>query len=86
MEGLIPFVYKAIVQFKSGVPMTTGSRFKESPSASYIRLAGESGRFQSSEIQLFLSSSTSSSVSQLHVPNTTQSPLHRSSIRQLGSS
>lgn len=48
MEGLIPFVYRVIVEYKNGRQheLLGGSWFNESPSASYIRLPGDSGRFQ----------------------------------------
>ncbi|XP_027352787.1 uncharacterized protein LOC113863416 [Abrus precatorius] len=46
MEGLIPFVYKAIMQYKSGKEVAIGSWICESPSYSYMRLPGDSGRFQ----------------------------------------
>ncbi|KAL8526874.1 hypothetical protein ACS0TY_015931 [Phlomoides rotata] len=49
MEGLIPLVYKAIVQYRNG----GGTWVHESPSASYMRLPGDSGRFSTSDIQLF---------------------------------
>ncbi|PIA60483.1 hypothetical protein AQUCO_00300170v1 [Aquilegia coerulea] len=95
MEGLIPLVYRAIVHYRTGEQSTmTGSWFNESPSASYMRLPGDSGRFQSSEMHFFrpdsvFSSSTSSSnkpissTSQLLVSATTQSPLHRTTSRRL---
>ncbi|KAF5204771.1 hypothetical protein FRX31_005643 [Thalictrum thalictroides] len=94
MEGLIPLVYRAIVHYRTGEQstMTGSSWFNESPSASYMRLPGDSGRFKSSEMHFFrpdssvFSSSTSSSsnkpissTSQLLVTATTQSPLHRTS-------
>ncbi|ONK76892.1 uncharacterized protein A4U43_C02F930 [Asparagus officinalis] len=52
MEGLIPYVYKAIVQYRNGggAPLG-GTWFNESPPASYIRLPGGSGRFRASEIR-----------------------------------
>ncbi|CAA0836369.1 Unknown protein [Striga hermonthica] len=54
MEGLIPFVYKAIVQYKNGGQgLISRTWINESPSASYMRLPGDSGRFQATEIQLF---------------------------------
>ncbi|KAL3826029.1 hypothetical protein ACJIZ3_022058 [Penstemon smallii] len=54
MEGLIPFVYKAIVQYKNGGQgVVFGAWINESPSASYMRLPGDSGRFSTSDIQLF---------------------------------
>ncbi|PON33023.1 hypothetical protein PanWU01x14_356300 [Parasponia andersonii] len=48
MEGLIPFVYRVIVEYKNNGRQhdLLGSWFNESPSASYIRLPGDSGRFQ----------------------------------------
>ncbi|GMI81067.1 hypothetical protein like AT5G02090 [Hibiscus trionum] len=69
MEGLIPFVYKAIVQYKNGREgHVLATRFHESPSPSYIRLpTGDSGRFHPSDKQLFqpdyANFSTSSPVS-----------------------
>uniref|UniRef100_A0A7N0TAN7 Uncharacterized protein n=1 Tax=Kalanchoe fedtschenkoi TaxID=63787 RepID=A0A7N0TAN7_KALFE len=44
MEGLIPFVYKSIVQYRNGGRgVLIGG---ESPSGSYVKLRGDSGRFQ----------------------------------------
>ncbi|KAJ4845192.1 hypothetical protein Tsubulata_044110 [Turnera subulata] len=88
MEGLIPFVYRAIMQYKNGNEGPLGW-LNESPSASYIRLpTGDSGRFQTSDMQLFgadhhrygFSSATSSNVnststSQIIVSAGAQSPL-----------
>nr|GEU64148.1 ribonuclease H-like domain-containing protein [Tanacetum cinerariifolium] len=57
MEGLIPLVYRAIMQQKEEVP---------SGSPSYVRLpTGDSGRFQASDINIFRSNKgfTSSSAS-----------------------
>ncbi|KAJ8503754.1 hypothetical protein OPV22_004640 [Ensete ventricosum] len=59
MEGLIPFVYKAIVRYKNGGRASNiGSLlFHDSPSASYVRLpAGDSGRLLSSDVRFFPSS------------------------------
>ncbi|KAI3447716.1 hypothetical protein Pfo_004381 [Paulownia fortunei] len=53
MEGLIPFVYRAIAQYRNGGEGVIGTWLNESPSASYIRLPGDSGRFSTSDIQLF---------------------------------
>ncbi|MCD7448319.1 hypothetical protein HAX54_040760 [Datura stramonium] len=61
MEGLIPFVYRAIMDYKNstrqGGPMTSGSpRWMNTDSpllGSYMRLPGGSGRFDNSDIQLF---------------------------------
>ncbi|XVE61941.1 hypothetical protein DITRI_Ditri06bG0078800 [Diplodiscus trichospermus] len=69
MEGLIPFVYRAIVQYKNGGDgHVLATWFNDSPSASYMRLpTGDSGRFQITDKQLFQSEygnfSTSSSSS-----------------------
>lgn len=46
MEGLIPFVYKAIVEYKNGKQGSIGSWICDSPSYSYMRLPGDSGRLQ----------------------------------------
>lgn len=54
MEGLIPFVYKAIVQYKNGGLLLTD----QSPSASYMRLPGDSGRFQILQSHLGVPSSS----------------------------
>ncbi|KAF9665115.1 hypothetical protein SADUNF_Sadunf16G0088600 [Salix dunnii] len=88
MEGLIPFVYKAIMQHNNGKEARpSGSWFSESPSASYMRLRGDSGRFQKSDTQVFGSdygfsnSSTSSnkhsSTTQIIVSTGAQPPLNR---------
>lgn len=54
MEGLIPFVYRAIVQYRNGKEGALGAWLCESPSYSYVRLAGgDSGRFQTSASALF---------------------------------
>ncbi|KAF8035702.1 hypothetical protein BT93_C1665 [Corymbia citriodora subsp. variegata] len=44
MEGLIPFVYRVVVEYKNGKQGPLGSLFNESPSASYTRLPHDSGR------------------------------------------
>lgn len=81
MEGLIPFVYKAIVQYKN-----------ESPSASYMRLpTGDSGRFQISDNQVFQSdygnfsttSSPSSSNTKIILSTGVQSPVCRLTSRRV---
>ncbi|KAL6326838.1 hypothetical protein AAG906_011016 [Vitis piasezkii] len=74
MDGLIPLIYKAIVQNRSG-----------GKAASYIRLPGDPGLFHSSDTQLLLSdrvvlsssspfSITSSSSSVLSSSSKPQSP------------
>jgi len=84
MEGLIPFVYKAIMQYKNGRQGPIGSWLCDSPSYSYMKLPGDSGRFQTSASSLFgseyvLSSSSSSSkpgssATQVMVSSSDQSP------------
>ncbi|KAJ9146709.1 hypothetical protein P3X46_028941 [Hevea brasiliensis] len=86
MEGLIPYVYKVMVQYKAGGQSTMeDSSFGESTSAHYVRLPGDSGRFNPSSIQLFLpeyfrSSSASAThptlTSQLLAITGSQSPAH----------
>ncbi|KAF5737182.1 hypothetical protein HS088_TW13G00060 [Tripterygium wilfordii] len=88
MEGLIPFVYRAIVQHRNGKEGLLNSWFSESPSASYYaRLPGDSGRFQNSDLQLLLSdycpNSTTSTTSQIVVSTGVQSPAHRLSARRV---
>lgn len=81
MEGLIPLVYKTIMQYKSGKEDAIGSWISESPSYSYMRLpTGDSGRFQiqttSSSSNHVSSSSTSSSTMHVIVSSSVQSPHH----------
>lgn len=92
MEGLIPFVYRAIMQYKNGNEGPIGSWFNESPSYSYMRLPGDSGRFQASASALFgtdygFSASSSSnpvaSATQIAVSTGIQSPLRRKTSRRV---
>ncbi|CAN0926502.1 hypothetical protein LINGRAHAP2_LOCUS35379 [Linum grandiflorum] len=88
MEGLIPFVYRALTQHSRNGSRSAGalnSLFTDSPSMSYIRLPGDSGRFQTSDhLQLLASSdcsiSSSSAPSNLN-SSAAQSPLCRFSRR-----
>lgn len=88
MEGLIPFVYRAVVEYRNGGGQASNmgsSWYSESPSASYMRLpSGDSGRLQNtSEIQLF----ASSPMVVVTATSTVQSPLVcRSTSRRLVSS
>ncbi|KAL6998837.1 hypothetical protein U1Q18_040949 [Sarracenia purpurea var. burkii] len=89
MEGLIPFVYRAIMQYKNGGQRFIGSWLNESPSASYMRLPGDSGRYQASDIQLFRSdygfsaSSPPPSATQISVSTAVQSPVRRLTSRRI---
>ncbi|KAK7395241.1 hypothetical protein VNO78_15790 [Psophocarpus tetragonolobus] len=81
MEGLIPFVYKAIMQYKGGKEGSIGSWICDSPSYSYVRLpTGDSGRFQVQTPASFSSTSPSSnnnpasSATQIIVSSAVQSP------------
>uniref|UniRef100_A0A803ME26 Legume-specific protein n=1 Tax=Chenopodium quinoa TaxID=63459 RepID=A0A803ME26_CHEQI len=78
MEGLIPYLYKAIVQHKEAQHGTTESwLYGSSPSASYTRLSsGDSGRFQPvSDVNVVSSSSSrTSSTSQVIISSETRSP------------
>ncbi|XP_047983550.1 uncharacterized protein LOC125224229 [Salvia hispanica] len=48
MEGLIPLVYKAIVQYRNGAWLDDTHS-----AAAYMRLPGDSGRFAPSDVQIF---------------------------------
>ncbi|KAK9113817.1 hypothetical protein Syun_020614 [Stephania yunnanensis] len=76
MEGLIPLVYRAIVHYRNGAAAT-------SPSAAYVRLPGDSDRFQSSpsEIQLFHQPQLISTAHHHHQSSTLA---FRSGSRRLG--
>jgi hypothetical protein len=80
MEGLIPFVYKTIMQYKGEKEGSIGSWICESPSYSYMRLpTGDSGRFQIQTTSSLSSSSSnpvSSSASKIIVSSGVQSPHH----------
>ncbi|KAI3435339.1 uncharacterized protein J3R85_006273 [Psidium guajava] len=52
MEGLIPFVYRVVVEYKNGKQGPLGPLFNESPSASYARLPRDSGRTQIMDLQV----------------------------------
>ncbi|RRT43298.1 hypothetical protein BHM03_00019690 [Ensete ventricosum] len=75
MEGLIPFVYRAILHYAHGeeAPLRN-SWLDDSPSASYMRLPGDSGRLRSPEIRLRSSSPSAASAASA----TTQSLTRRS--------
>ena len=75
MEGLIPFVYKAVMQYKNEKQGPIGSWLCESPSYSYMKLPGDSGRFQTSASSPFGSDygfSASSPSSKLCTSSSTQ--------------
>ncbi|GMJ03135.1 hypothetical protein HRI_003982700 [Hibiscus trionum] len=80
MEGFIPFVYRAIVQYKNGKEdHVLATWFNDSPSASYMRLpTGDSGRFQISETDNYVPSSSSpmstSSTTKIILSTGVQSP------------
>ncbi|KAE8692867.1 hypothetical protein F3Y22_tig00110828pilonHSYRG00141 [Hibiscus syriacus] len=74
MEGLIPFVYRAIVQYMNGNEEhhVLASWFNDSPSASYTRLpTGDSGRFQMSDERVFESHNQGSSSSPMSSSSST---------------
>ncbi|OIW07496.1 hypothetical protein TanjilG_14442 [Lupinus angustifolius] len=77
MEGIIPFVYKAIMQYKNGKEGPIGSWICDSPSYSYMRLPGDSGRFQTSASFSVSSPSFSpASSTQVLVSSSVKSPHH----------
>ncbi|OMO66415.1 hypothetical protein CCACVL1_21174 [Corchorus capsularis] len=89
MEGLIPFVYRAFVQYKNGREGVLATWFNESPSASYMRLpTGDSGRFQFSDHNGNFSASSSTSMaasssSQIILSTGVQSPVCRLTSRRV---
>nr|AGS78072.1 legume-specific protein [Aeschynomene indica] len=79
MEGLIPFVYKAIMQYKNGNEGSIRTWICESPSYSYMRLPGDSGRFQtpascSASTPTSNPASSSAAAAQVIVSSGVQSP------------
>ncbi|KAG2618832.1 uncharacterized protein LOC120665268 [Panicum virgatum] len=47
MEGLIPFIYRAVVQYRKEGQVSVGDLLFDEPSpTSYFRLPGDSGRYQ----------------------------------------
>ncbi|KAI0519130.1 hypothetical protein KFK09_006570 [Dendrobium nobile] len=81
MEGLIPLLYRAIVQYRNGSQATMRASWLEDsppPSISYIRLPSDSGRFRALEINQFISSSSASSP----LVATNQLPSQRSTSRR----
>ncbi|GAA0148160.1 hypothetical protein LIER_07681 [Lithospermum erythrorhizon] len=67
MEGLIPFVYRAIIQYKNGGRLALAGPWRlvgdeASPSASYMRLPGDSGRFKVTDVKISGSNQGESSI------------------------
>ncbi|KAI3961020.1 hypothetical protein MKX01_014352 [Papaver californicum] len=82
MEGLIPFVYRAVVEYRNGgrQASNTGnsSWYSESPSTSYyIRLptGGDSGRFQNTTTTTTQAELFSSNSVVVTATSTVQSPV-----------
>ncbi|KAI3819931.1 hypothetical protein L1987_13784 [Smallanthus sonchifolius] len=88
MEGLIPFVYRAIMQQKNaGGQSLLRSTLNDSPSSSYVRLrTGESGRFQASNFHIlrsdhvFSTSSSPSSATHRRTATAPSSEFNRSAV------
>ncbi|KAJ0259617.1 hypothetical protein HA466_0059420 [Hirschfeldia incana] len=78
MEGLIPFAYRAFMQIRYGDDSSLSSSY-------YVRLPGDSGRFERSDFEVSsLGSSSNSTSSKTTTATTTfavssgvQSPVHR---------
>ena len=93
MEGLIPFVYRTVMQYKSGKEGPIGSWLNESPSYSYMKLPGDSGRFQGSASSLFgsdygfsaSSPTAASSATQVVISSGVQPPIRRKNTRRVSS-
>lgn len=79
MEGLLPYVYRAIVQYRCsqrlyGALASPGDSGRFSWESAYIRLPGDSGRF-ASEIHEFLVDALPSSQG-IYRRSASQSPAH----------
>ncbi|KAK6943613.1 hypothetical protein RJ641_024715 [Dillenia turbinata] len=95
MEGLIPFVCRAIQRYKNGGQVSIMTILSDSPSASYIRLPGDSGRFQAPDFQFLrsdygfstpASASSTSATAQVLVSTGVNSPVaHRLTTRPVAS-
>ncbi|CAN6835223.1 unnamed protein product [Brassica oleracea] len=78
MEGLIPFVYRAFMQIRYGDESSISSSY-------YVRLPGDSGRFERSDFEVTGLGSSSNMASSKNTTTTTafavftgvQSPVHR---------
>ncbi|KAI9112216.1 hypothetical protein K1719_016739 [Acacia pycnantha] len=80
MEGLIPFVYRAIVQYRNGKEGALGTWLCESPSYSYVRLGGgDSGRFQTSASALLSDYGFSSATAPPPAKSSLSSPSNNNS-------
>ncbi|WVZ98842.1 hypothetical protein U9M48_044219 [Paspalum notatum var. saurae] len=81
MEGLIPFIYRAIVQYKKEGQVSLGDLFFDEPSSSptsYFRLPGDSGRYpQVSASDLFSQTTASGSGAARRSPVAVGCPSHR---------
>ena len=76
MEGLIPFVYRVILQFRAARQSPMAETWLDgSPPNPYVRLPEDSGPFKQPEIKLFRFFGSSSSTSPLVVSTGTQSHL-----------
>ncbi|XWS28789.1 hypothetical protein CRYUN_Cryun25bG0101300 [Craigia yunnanensis] len=85
MEGLIPFIYRVIIQYRTGEqPTTEGYLFNEPHPAPYARLPGDSGGFKlPSENGSSFSMSSPSTSSYLTASKGIRSPLHLSAPRHV---
>ncbi|TQE00849.1 hypothetical protein C1H46_013389 [Malus baccata] len=69
MEGLIPFVYRAILRYKAGGQLTMeGSWYSKLPVVPYITIPADSASSDRAEIQLRLSECLLSSTSAMSPP------------------
>lgn len=77
MEGLIPFVYRAVMQIRYGDDSSLSSSY-------YVRLPGDSGRFERSDFEVsglgsssnMASSKTTTTTTTFAVSTGVQAPVH----------
>jgi hypothetical protein len=84
MEGLTPFIYRAVAQYRKEGQVSLGDLFFDepspsSPTSSYFRLPGDSGRYQ-------LFTQTSSSADSGAVGAARRSPANRRRTLEHGGS
>ncbi|KAL6841328.1 hypothetical protein ACP4OV_028846 [Aristida adscensionis] len=78
MEGLIPFIYRAVVQYRKEGQVSLGDLlFDVEPSpSSYFRLPGDSGRYQATATDLLFPQTAAADDSGVAAGAARRSPVH----------
>jgi hypothetical protein len=78
MEGLIPFIYRAVVQYRKEGQVSFADLFFDEPSPmSYFHLPGDSGRYQVTVNDLFSHSTLESGAVGTTRRSPARCPSHR---------